>query len=411
MEASKSTKTVRKKNTSGQLLSLLAFLSVIPLYGLYFHLPNTPQNLAVYANFQQDFDAASRLSQAALYAESNEALWALLYEAIGEKEKLMVLELIRRNSRKSDRPRELLKTLYIIQAYDPEEVQLKFQKELFDTLKKIGKDKDASLYLQAKSGLNKKPVNSGSAQLVIASIGKEEVYQAELDQFVQENPQFESKKSEGLIQLIIRRILKRKSLGLLEESDFQQQVENLAQEIRIKEFLKRELSTQEPTEMELRAYYEANKNDYNHPAGVRLAHLLLFDKDKQALRQIEKNPPESQKDFEVLVAQFSRSLNKVRGGVLPDWVISDDLPTEGNFNGVWDFLQKRSVGFHGPFKSRRGTHYFWIFDQRGASYNEYDKVLDQLKLKYASERSKQIQEQYFKRLIIDQQVQIFHERM
>ncbi len=411
MEASKSTKTVRKKNTSGQLLSLLAFLSVLPLYGLYFHLPNTPQNFVVYENFQQDFEAASTLSQAALYTESNEALWALLYEAIGQKEKLMVLELIRRNARKSDRPRELLKTLYIIQAYDPEEAQLKYQKELFDTLKKIGKDKDASLYLQAKSGLNKKAVNSGSAQLVIASIGKEEVYQADLDRFVQENPQFESKKSEGLIQLIIRRILKRKSLGLLEDSDFQEQLENLAQEIRIKEFLKRELSTQEPTEMELRAYYEANKNDYNHPAGVRLAHLLLFDKDKQALRQIEKNPPESQKDFEALVSQFSRSLNKVRGGVLPDWVISDDLPTEGNFNGVWDFLQKRSVGFHGPFNSRRGTHYFWIFDQRSASYNEYDKVLDELKRKYASERSKQIQEQYFKRLIVDQQVQIFHERM
>ena len=60
------------------------------------------------------------------------------------------------------------------------------------------------------------------------------------------------------------------------------------------------------------------------------------------------------------------------------------------------------MGFTGPFKSRRGTHYFWIIDKRSASTNSYEQILDELRNKYTSERSNQIQEQYFKKLITDQ---------
>ena len=411
MESLKSTKTVKKKNNSGQLLSLLVLISVLPLYGLYIHSPNPHQTSNIYKSFQQDFETANTLANASLFEESNQVLWTLFSESLVEKEKLLVLELIRRNSRKSGQLGELLKALYFIQAYDPREEQLKYQKELFDTLSKTGREKDASLYLQAKSGLNKQVVGTGSSQLVIASLANEEIYQSELDRFILENPQFKTKKSEGLVQLIIRRILKRKSLGLLEESDFQQKVDSFIEEMRITEFLKRELSTHEPTEIELRSFYEANKSDYNYPAGIRLAHIMLYESDQQVLQKISKNPPSSRKDFEDLASQFSRSLSKINRGVLSEWVVSDNLPTEGNFEGIWQFLQNSSMGFTGPFKSRRGTHYFWIIDKRSASTNSYEQILDELRNKYTSERSNQIQEQYFKKLITDQQVKIFHERM
>jgi len=411
MESLKSTKTVRKKNNTGQLLSLLAFVAVLPLYGLYFHSPGMIKTARSYDNFKQDFEAANTLYQSSLYFESNQSLWALFSENIVESEKLMVLELIRRNSKKSGRLKELLRALYFIQAYDPEEKRSKYQKELFETLKKVGKDKDANLYLEAKSGLNKKQVATGSSQLVIASVGNEEVYQAELDRFILENPQFSEKKSEGLVQLIIRRILKRKSLILMEESDFQQKLDNFALEMRIAEYLKRELSASDPTEMELKSFYEVNKNDYNYPAGLRVAHILLYESDLQALQKLENQPPKSKNEFEELAKKLSRSLNKVNGGVLSDWVIDDDIPTEGNFAGVWQFLQNGSTGFHGPFKSRRGSHYFWIYEKRETSTNSYEQILTELRNRYVDERSKQIQEQYFKQLISDQQVKIFHERM
>ncbi len=411
MEPIKSTKIVKKRNTSGQLLSLLAFLSILPLYGLYFYLPFTKTDSPAYRNFQQDFDAANSLSRATMYLESNQALWSLFSRNIEDEKKLTVLELIRRNSRKSNQLGELLKVLYLIQAHDPKEEYVKYQKELFDTLKKLGRDKDASLYLQAKSGLKKQSVTSGSSQLVIANIGNEEVYQADLEQFINENPQFEDKKSEGLVQLIIRRILKRKSLFILEDTDFLKKLDLFSEEMRITEFLKRELSTHKPTDLELRSYFEANKSDYNHPAGVRLVHLLLFEKDEQVLQKIETMPPASQEQFKELVVDFSRSLNKIRSGILPDWITGDNLPTEGNFEGLWEFLRNCSLGLNGPFRSRRGVHYFWIFDKRDATINTYEQVLDKLNKKYTSERSKQIQEQYFKGLIRDQQVQIFHERM
>ena len=129
------------------------------------------------------------------------------------------------------------------------------------------------------------------------------------------------------------------------------------------------------------------------------------------MQKISKNPPSSRKGFEDLASQFSRSLSKINRGVLSEWVVSDNLPTEGNFEGIWQFLQNSSMGFTGPFKSRRGTHYFWIIDKRSASTNSYEQILDELRNKYTSERSNQIQEQYFKKLITDQQVKIFHERM
>lgn len=411
MDSTKSTKIVKKKNNSPQLLILLVFISVLPLYGLYLHSPTTNPQSVTYNNFQQDFETANALFQASLHSESNQALWVLFSQDISVKDKLMVLELIRRNSRKSNRLGELLKALYYIQAYDPNEESLKYQKELFDTLNKIGREKDANLYLQAKSGLKKQLVNSGSSQLVIASVENEEVYQAELDRFIQENPQFKEKKSEGLVQLIIRRILKKKSLDLLNESEFQKKVDNLVEEMRITEFLKRELSTQEPTEVELRSFYELKKSDYNHDAGVRLLHMMLHDTDEQALLRLATNPPSSKKDFEEMVNKMSRSLSKVRNGAISEWVVNDNLPNEGDFEGLWDFLQKSSKGFNGPFKSRRGSHYFWILEKRDASSRSYEQVSKELRARYINERSIQIQEQYFKNLITDQKVQIFHERM
>ena len=58
MDSIKSTKIVKKKNNSAQLLSLLVFISVLPLYGLYLHSPTTNPQSVTYNNFQQDFETS-----------------------------------------------------------------------------------------------------------------------------------------------------------------------------------------------------------------------------------------------------------------------------------------------------------------------------------------------------------------
>ena len=99
-----------EKNNSAQLLSLL-FISVLPLYGLYLHSPTTnPQSVSIII-FNRILRQRMR-SFKLLHTESNQALWVLFTQDISVKDKLMVLELIRRNSRKSNRLGELLKALY-----------------------------------------------------------------------------------------------------------------------------------------------------------------------------------------------------------------------------------------------------------------------------------------------------------
>lgn len=411
MEIVKSTKTVKKKNSSGPFLTLLVLIAVLPLYGLYFQASQQMINSTDSMDFNQNFEAATSLSQIGLLQESNQALWSLLHKASGVQHKLMVLELIRRNASKSNQLEQLLHSLYLIQAFDPDERESRYKTELFDTLKKMGKDKDASLYLQAKSGLVKRSVNSGSAQEVVASVRQEEVYRSELDEFMVDNPNFKGKSSEALAQLIIRRVLKKKSLPLLEDQVFQKQLENLSVDMRVSEFLKRELKTQEPTALELTAYYEIKKAQYNHAAGARVAHLMLNSTDDQILKKLQEQPPQTLDQFKSMTRQHSRSLNKIRGGSIPDWVESDELPTEGTFEGLWEYLKNQSVGFNGPFTSRRGLHFFWIEDKREAASKSFEEVKDDLLIQYRTERSKQIQENYFKELINAEQVQIFYERI
>ena len=411
MEAIKSTRTVKKKNNSAQLLMLLVFLSVIPLYGLYFKKSVSEIDPLIDSSFQSAFDAATSLSQIGLFGESNQILWSLFSKVSDNQRKLMTLELIRRNAGKNGSPKELLRSLYLIQSIDPQEKESKYQKELFDTLKAMGKDKDASLYLQAKSGLKKDAVNTGSAQQVIASVGSAEVYRSELDSFIVENPQFQGKTSEALMQLIIRRVLKRRSLGLLQEEAFKRKLDNFVVEMRVAEYLKRELSMQDPTQMELEAYFALKRDEYNHGAGVQLSHLLLHESDNDVLEKLKSNPPQSIDEFSSIARQHSRSLNKVRAGVINDWVGTDELPTEGTFNGLWEYLKDSTAGFNGPFKSRRGLHYFWIKEKRDAQSKSFDEIKDKLTSRYKTERAKEIQDNYFKKLITSEQVQIFHERM
>ena len=41
-----------------------------------------------------------------------------------------------------------------------------------------------------------------------------------------------------------------------------------------------------------------------------------------------------------MVNKMSRSLNKVRNGAISEWVVNDNLPNEGDFEGLWDFYKK-----------------------------------------------------------------------
>ena len=77
---------------------------------------------------------------------------------------------------------------------------------------------------------------------------------------------------------------------------------------------------------------------------------------------------------------------------------------------VCGIFTKKLKRFNGPFKSRRGSHYFWILEKRDANsspMNRFPRSYERGTLTTLM----QIQEQYFKNLITDQKVKIFHERM
>ena len=84
----------------------------------------------------------------------------------------------------------------------------------------ISREKDANLYLQAKSGLKKQLVNSGSSQLVIASVERRGLS----SRTILHSKRNLSRKSQELGTVNHTTDFEEKILDLLNESEFQKKL-------------------------------------------------------------------------------------------------------------------------------------------------------------------------------------------
>lgn len=139
--------------------------------------------------------------------------------------------------------------------------------------------------------------NQAMAEKVIAEVGPYKLYDTELQGLMENDPQIKQilqakpeLKTQVLKSLIERWVnvslfaLAGKDAKLSEDAEVKKKLQESEKMILAEEYLQRKISQINPTEAELKNYYEKNKANYREPEGVKVRHILIYvpkDADKK----------------------------------------------------------------------------------------------------------------------------------
>jgi tetratricopeptide (TPR) repeat protein len=389
-------KTVKKVKKSNSLLNLLVFMvliSILPLYGLFF------KKEAITSVVGEDSQSLVELKQAAQdlqrvgqFESAAELLWRYYQMNPSQNEKIQVLQQLETLYEKLGDVKRRLACLYVLSSLHDGVYDEDLKRKVHASLKSLGKDKDAALFLQASTSLDPQKNTRGSGNLVIAMVDGEEVYLHEVEKLLQGD---KKNKEKILSEFLMRRVLKKESLSLLEDGEFKKNMALMAEEMRISEFLRRQIALQSISEFDLKNYYESHKEQWNHNKGFKLLHACFADKKEASSFAAAVS---DKKSFMKLAGEKSISLDKVKGGEVKKWVEDDVLVGVGRLEGLYSFLQTQKEGKSELFSSRKGWHCFFIEQIREASFAKFEDVKSEVESEYRQKKQSLVRQGYLKKL-------------
>lgn len=132
---------------------------------------------------------------------------------------------------------------------------------------------------------------------------------------------------------------------------------------------------QPPTEVEMKAFYEANKDFYRHKEKIYIRHILLSD---QARADIIKAETKSG-DFAVLAKKYSIAPDAKDGGLI-GWIEKGSVD-------YFDPLFARPVGVtEGPVKSPFGYHIIRLERKMAAGVQSFEEAKESIKKRILAAR-------------------------
>jgi hypothetical protein len=387
------------------LLTLVVLFSVLPLYGLY--LQEGGSEIRTLTPLAELKSAAVSLKRVGAFKEASELFWRIYENSPDPSVRLEILQALRELYQQERNHNDLLRVLYLIQALDPSEERITYRKQIYDVLGRLGKDKDASLFLNAQSGLKRANPDAGSSTLVVAQVKGEEIYYRDVEKILQGNA---AEKQQRLLEFIVHRILKSQSLELMKNPEFLSKAEGLVEELRVAEFLKQKLKKQETSEFDLKNYFQSHFYQWNYGRGFLTSHLML--ENQMEAEKLLAAKIMDLKGFEAYAKVHSKSLDRVISGSHSHWIEDDSIPQVGKFKNLFNFLTSQKKGeISHAFQSRRGIHFFWIRELREPKSSKLEDVYQEVASAYQKEFEKDFKQGYFRDLIRENQVRIYSDRI
>ncbi len=146
----------------------------------------------------------------------------------------------------------------------------------------------------------------------------------------------------------------------------------------------------EPTDNELRAYFEFNRQEFMYPATVTFDHVFYSDPVRQPQGLLERlQAGADHRDF----GEYRLSMGPSMPGV-----------TQKMLAGIFGANMARGIlaiendHWHGPFESIQGIHFVRITDRTPAVQPDYEEVRPYLEAQWAMAESRKAIEQEVSRL-------------
>ncbi len=217
---------------------------------------------------------------------------------------------------------------------------------------------------------------------VIAEVNGETITQRDLDAAIAMLPESlrQQRADPAVRRQIIERLIrerllaqKARELGLHLDPEFRQKMARIERHLladAAREW--KEDALPEPTEAEIRAWYESHPDAFTTPEQIHARHILVADEASalKLLRHLRRKPD----DFAAIAARVSLDDNtRARGGDLNWFPRGVMVPA---FEKVAFSLEKGEIG--GPAHTRFGWHVIQVVDRKPASRQPLDQVRDEI---------------------------------
>ncbi len=197
-----------------------------------------------------------------------------------------------------------------------------------------------------------------------------------------------------------------------------------ARKVMVKKLLQQDLGAQvmggETTEDQIRAYYDAHKDDYLQPAKRRVAHVQLDptpDGKAQAQSLIDRlmtqTPEEARTTFKLLALQHSLDKETSRkGGELPGFVAQDELAEKlGPSFAAEAFALKSGAISPAPVQSTRGWHVLVLLAEREGLARSLDEVREEIRDRLMQSERAQLFDRYLRDIRQRHPVALYEEQL
>ncbi len=240
---------------------------------------------------------------------------------------------------------------------------------------------------QAAVGETAKGTSAGGK--VVAEIGKEKITLEDLDQMIKDLPeQYQqialSRKDMFADTVVTQKLLYNEAVkqNLDKDAKVKKEIEQIAREIAIREYLKKEIEDKVTvSDEEAKKFYDANKDKFKEPEKIKVFHILV---DNEAAAKDILAKLKGGADFAALAKEKSKCPSKDRGG---------DLGFMSKGQAVPEFEQA-AVGLQAGqmsdvVKTQFGYHIIKVEERQPERTASFDESKDQLKQMLLSDKQKQ----------------------
>ncbi|MCD6460004.1 peptidyl-prolyl cis-trans isomerase, partial [bacterium] len=297
------------------------------------------------------------------------------------------------------------------------QIQSDLNIKIVNCLERLGRDFSAEYALKSRSSLDEDKTAETKEGKVIARYGSETITLRDLDEQIEQldektrqvyrSPQ---KKFEFLQQYLSTKLLARKAkkMGYGRDTEINKKLNMLKDQLMIQKMAQAQFNKKiKPTTEDIKLYYEANKEKYNIPEQVKIAHILFDSRDKaeEALKKI-KNGADFTKTAQELSLEKS---TKNKGGAIDQWLSAQNPNALGvdRTHLINAALETKKGGVTDVIQDPQGFHIVKVIDKKPAQEKTFPEVAQQAAQDYQVFKAQLVYRDMMENILKVEGVQIY----
>ncbi|MCB1196365.1 peptidylprolyl isomerase [bacterium] len=291
--------------------------------------------------------------------------------------------------------------------------------KIVNCLERLGRDFSAEYALQSRSALEPADTAKPEGEIVAEFSGKT-ITMRDLDEQLElldektrqefRDPQ---KKFQFLQQYLSQELLARKAakMGYDTDTDILRRTDDIKKKFMIEKMVRNEFEQNVKLDpQDILNFYEANKEKYNQPAMVKIAHILVdtHERAETLLAQINQGAD----FFELAKTESADAVTKPAGGIVDSWLSLSQPAFKGTdyTELVKVALEKADYSIVRVVQDSMGYHLMKVLEIKPPVERDYQQAAQQVSQDYQMMKAQGLYHQMMENILKVEDVKIYQDR-